>query len=168
MKYYSEFKIEFKSGLIFSVVAFVLSIVAGLTGSVPPGMIIFRSLIVIPLFFLVGFGVFVIIKNFVPELYEMVLNLNETVEEDSSVENADISNNPEEAVSEYSEDRENFSEFTEDDYTKIDGISSSNAFDTSGGRLGKHIVVDKQANSFGYEPKIMAEAIRTMMSKDKD
>jgi hypothetical protein len=45
---------------------------------------------------------------------------------------------------------------------------NDNMFDTTGGKLGKHIVVDKSSNGFGYEPKVMAEAIRTMMSKDKD
>ena len=172
MKHYGELGIEYKSGLIFSVIALILSIAAGLTGSVPIGAIIFRSLVIIPLFFLVGFGVFMIMKKFVPEVYEMVLNFSGS--EDNVTEDGDMySNNPEEAAGEYSENsEENFTEFKEADFEKIHTADSSDenaAFDTSGGKLGKHIVVDKASDGFaGYEPKIMAEAIRTMMSKDKE
>ena len=178
MRYYNELGIEIKSGLIFSVIAFVLSIAAGLMGSVPLGMIILRSLVVIPLFFLVGFGVFIVVKKFVPEVYEVLSNFNGRGEDDS-VEDVDISSsNSDDVEGEYSdtgEDAENreedFTEFKEADFEKVHTTNSSGintVFDTSGGKLGKHIVVDKALDGFGYEPKIMAEAIRTMMSKDKD
>jgi hypothetical protein len=171
-KHYGELEIEYKSGLIFSIIALILSIVAGLTGSVPIGAIIFRSLIIIPLFFLVGFGVFMIMKKFVPEVYEMVLNFSGSAE-DNVTEDGDMYSNSEEVAGEYpANGEEDFTEFNEADFEKIHTTNSSDtdaALDASGGKLGKHIVVDKASNGFvGYEPKIMAEAIRTMMSKDKD
>jgi hypothetical protein len=171
MKHYGELGLEFKSGLIFSIIAFVLSIVAGFVGSVPVGMIIFRSLFVVPLFFLVGFGVFIILKKFVPEVYEEILNFNRTTGDDAAediVENVDISFNDTEGIaSGYSENGEgNFAEFKEDDYGKVHTANIDNAFGTSDGKLGKHIIIEKHLS--GYEPKVMAEAIRTMMSKDKD
>jgi len=162
MKYYSE--IEFKSGMIFSVIAFVLSIAAGLLGSVPVGMIIFRSLFVIPLFFFVGFGVLIILKKFVPEVYEVFINSNGTAEEDT-VENIDISfNDSEDIIGGNPYNREE--NFAENDHSKVHGTNTDNGLNTSNGKLGKHIIVENQLN--GYEPKVMAEAIRTMMSKDKD
>ena len=170
MKFSGELGIEFKSGILFSIIALILSMVAGLIGSVPFGMIIFRSLVIIPLFFFVGFGVLIIMKKFVPEVYEAITNDKET-ESGASVENVDISYRDEGFESEYSENKEeNFTEFTEDDFDKVQSTNSTNAddvHDTSGGKLGKHIIVDNQQLN-GYEPKVMAEAIRTMMSKDKD
>ena len=168
MKYYSE--IEFKSGIIFAIIAFVLSIIAGVVGSVPVGMIVFRSLFVIPLFFLVGFCVLFVFKKFVPEVYEEFLNFNRTAENDTaegSVEDVDISfNDMEETAGGFSKSGEgNFTEFTENDYGRVHS-TNDNASGTAGGKLGKHIIVDSQLS--GYEPKVMAEAIRTMMSKDQD
>jgi len=158
--------IEFKTGLIFAIIAFVLSIIAGFIGSVPAGMVFFRSIIVIPLFFLVGFGALIIIKKFVPEVYEALTNFSRTAEDDE-IEKADMSfNDTGEFVSENRE--ENFTEFTEDDYDRVNSTNNKNVdnkVNTSNGKLGKHKIIEE--NQFnGYEPKVMAEAIRTMMSKD--
>ncbi|MCL2154974.1 MAG: hypothetical protein FWH53_04845 [Leptospirales bacterium] len=167
MKFSGELGIEFKSGIVFSIIALVLSMAAGLIGRVPFGMIFFRSLLIIPLFFFVGFGVLIIMKKFVPEVYEAITNYNGTGTGDS-VENVDISYGGEGFESEYSgNSEENFTEFTEDDFDKVESTNADNVHDTSGGKLGKHIIVDNQQLN-GYEPKVMAEAIRTMMHKDKD
>jgi hypothetical protein len=173
MKYYDEFGAELKSGLFFSIIAFILSAVSGVLGSVPRGMIIFRSLVIIPLFFFFFFGVLNIIKKFVPEVYDIITNFRGDVPDDS-IGDVDISYNNMGGVAYDSPEDigEDFTEFTESDYDKVNSTggvnntnSSDNEFDTSGGKLGKHIIVDKSSNAYGYEPKIMAEAIRTMMSK---
>ena len=44
----NELAIELKSGIIFCFTALILSIVAGLAGKVPGGIIFYRSLIIIP------------------------------------------------------------------------------------------------------------------------
>jgi hypothetical protein len=166
MKYYGELGLEFKSGILFSGIALVLSILAGLIGSVPFGMIIFRSLIIIPLFFFVGFGLFIIVKSFIPEVYDAILNFNRTDEYDSD-ENTEMSSD--EGIEGENLEEEGFKELTENDYDKVQSTKKDNVIDTSGGKLGKHIIVNSKSNpAFGYEPKIMAEAIRTMMSKDED
>ena len=62
-----------------------------------------------------------------------------------------------------------FSEFTAKDYDRLQTVNDSgldSALSSSSGKLGKHIIVENQFNS--YEPKLMAMAIKTMMSKDKD
>jgi len=178
MKSYGELGLEFKSGLVFAIIAFVLSIIAGLIGSVPFGTVVFRSIFIIPLFFFVGFGVLIIIKNLVPEVYEAISNFGGTSEDDLA-EDMDMSSGDMEGIAgEYLENSDNienseegFTELTEGDFDKINSVNNTNSsitdekFGTSGGKLGKHIIVEDQLNK--YEPKIMAEAIRTMMSKDE-
>jgi len=176
MKYFEELGAELKSGFAFSIIAFALSTISGLIGKVPLGMIIFRSLVIIPLFFLVGFGTLNIIRKFVPEVFEVITNFSDAASDDDLMGNENIlSDNIGGLAPENT--GENFTGFTENDYDRVNSASntntsntensaSDNEFDTSGGKLGKHIIVDKSSNAYGYEPKIMAEAIRTMMSKD--
>lgn len=164
-----ELGLELKSGIIFSIAAFILSIIAGLIGSVPAGMIFFRALVMVPVFFVAGFGLIQVLKKYVPELYEMITN-PQPASEDSSVKieiSPDISEN---AASEDTEISDTgFSEFTEKDYDRLQSVKDyalDNTLNPSNGKLGKHIIVENQLND--YEPKLMAQAIRTMMSKDKD
>lgn len=169
MTQFAELGIDFKSGIIFSVSALVLSILAGLSGSVPAGMIFFRSIIITPVFFAVGFGIMQVIKKFVPEIYEILSSVKVSSEE--STEKVDISfDSSEETGDEGFEKKDSgFSEFTEKDYDRLQSVKDSDLdgeLNLSGGKLGKHIIVENQLNS--YEPKLMAQAIRTMMSKDKD
>jgi hypothetical protein len=166
---FGELGIELKSGILFSVLALVLSIIAGFAGSVPGGMIFFRSLIITPVFFIVGFGIILVIKKYVPEIYEMFATFK--VSSENSEENVDISINPSDMAGDETPEKSDsgFSEFTEKDYDRLTTINDSGldgALNTSGAKLGKHIIVENQLNS--YEPKLMAQAIRTMMSKDKD
>jgi len=184
---FGELGIEVKSGIFFSVFAFILSIFAGFAGRVPVGMIFFRSLVIAPVFFVVGFGIILVVKNFVPEIYEMLSTLKTSSED--SAEKVEISlDTPENLSVEPQEKTDSgFSEFTEKDYERLQTVKDSDKIqavkdsdraqtsgdsgldsilNTSGAKLGKHIIVDNQMNS--YEPKLMAQAIRTMMSKDKD
>ncbi len=164
-----ELGIELKSGMMFSALALVLSVIAGLAGSVPGGMVLFRSLVITPVFFIVGFGIVLVIKNFVPEIYEILSN--PVVSEDPAEKvdiTGDFSSGSSEDISEKSDT--GFSEFTEKDYDRLQTVNDSgldSALSSSDGKLGKHIIVNEnQFNS--YEPKLMAMAIKTMMSKDKD
>jgi len=166
---FGELAVEIKSGILFSVFAFISSIIAGLAGSVPVGMVFLRTLIIIPVFFVVGFGIVLIIKKFVPEIYEILSNMGIS-SEDSSEKVEIVSDSSEGQGEEFTEkDNSGFSEFTEKDYDRLQTVKDSgldNALHGSGTKLGKHIIVENQLNS--YEPKLMAQAIRTMMSKDKD
>ncbi len=165
---FGELGIELKSGMIFSALALVLSVIAGLAGGVPGGMVLFRSLVITPVFFVVGFGIILIIKKFVPEVYEMLSN--PAISEDPA-ENVDITGDFSAGISEDMSEKSDtgFSEFTEKDYDRLQTVNDSgldSALNSSNGKLGKHIIVENQFNS--YEPKLMAMAIKTMMSKDKD
>lgn len=176
---FGELKIEIKSGILFCMIAFIFSIIAGFAGGVPAGMIFFRSLIVAPVFFAVGFGTILVIKNFVPELYEMLSNLKASQEDEAEKVEISVDDNSGNTGDETVDKSDSgFSEFTEKDYERLQTVRDSDKsqtandsgidsiLNTSGGKLGKHIIVDNQLNS--YEPKLMAQAIRTMMSKDKD
>lgn len=176
---FGELAIEVKSGILFCLIAFIFSIFAGFAGGVPAGMVFFRGFIIAPVFFVVGFGIILVIKKFVPELYEMLSNLNTSQEDDAGKVEINIDDASGNAGEENSEKSDSgFSEFTEKDYERLQSVRDSDrsqtvgdsgldgVLNTSGGKLGKHIIVDNQMNS--YEPKLMALAIRTMMSKDKD
>lgn len=169
MLHVNELGIELKSGIFFCITAFFLSIIAGLAGRVPGSMILFRSLIIIPFFFGVGFGIVIIIKRFVPEIYEILSNLKLSKEETELKEeiSIDTSLSDEAGIAEKTD--QEFSEFTEKDFDRLQTISDSgldNSLNSSDGKLGKHVIIENQLS--GYEPRIMAQAIRTMMSKDKD
>ncbi len=164
-----ELGLEIKCGIFFSIIAFILSILTGLIASVPLERILLRVLLMVPVFFVVGLGLVQVLKKYVPEVYEVVLN-PKAASEDSSVDieiSPDISEN---AISESTEKSDSgFSEFTEKDYDRLQSVRDSsldNTLNASNGKLGKHIIVENQFNE--YEPKLMAQAIRTMMSKDKD
>jgi hypothetical protein len=164
----SELGIELKSGIFFCITALVLSIIAGLAGKVPGGMIFFRSLVIIPVFFGVGFGVVMILKKFVPEIYELITNLKQPKEEIQQQEII-IDTPPDDSGESSEKPDQEFSEFTEKDYDRLQTINDSgleSSFHSSDGKLGKHVIVESQMS--GYEPKVIAQAIRTMMSKDKD
>ncbi len=165
---FDELGMELKSGIIFSVLALFLSVIAGFAGGVPSGMVFFRSLVITPVFFVVGFGIILVIKNFVPEVYEILSSLKTS---EDPAEKVDITADSFMSGSEdFSEKTDSgFSEFTEKDYDRLQSVNDSGldgALSTSDGKLGKHIIVQNQFNS--YEPKLMAMAIKTMMSKDKD
>lgn len=178
MMRFGELGIELKSGILFSLLAFIFSIIAGFAGSVPVSMIFFRVLVITPVFFIVGFGIILVIKKFVPEIYEEMSNLKALSED--AAEKVEISLDPEEnSVDEASDKSDSgFSEFTEKDYERLQTVKDSDKLQTvndsgldgvlhtSGGKLGKHLIVESQLSN--YEPKLIAQAVRTMMSRDKD
>ena len=168
MLHVNEIGIELKSGIFFSFTALIFSIIAGLAGKVPGSMIFFRSLIIIPFFFGVGFGIIIIMKRFVPEIYELLSNLKLSKEETQQDEINIDSISADEGESSEKPDQE-FSEFTEKDYDRLRTVNDSgldSSLNSSDAKLGRHVIIENEMS--GYEPKIMAQAIRTMMSKDKD
>lgn len=172
MIHVSELGLEFKSGILFCITALVLSIIAGLAGRVPFVMILYRSFIITPVFFGVGFGILIIIKTYVPEVYEMMANLKlPKINSDQSdqKEEVPVDINSSKFVESAEKPDPEFSEFTEKDYDRLQTINDSgldSSLNATDRKLGKHIIVENQLNA--YEPKIMAQAIRTMMNKDKD
>lgn len=196
MKQFGKFGIELKSGILFSVSSLLFSIFAGIAGGVPAGTVFIRIVMIVPVFFIVGYGIILVIEKFVPEVYDAFSQMNTSL--GKTAEKIDISiDSSEDMRDESSENIDSgFTEFTEKDYDRIrttrdsddlqpvkdfskmqaakesgktDTVSDSgldNLFHATNTKLGKHIIVENDLNS--YEPKLMAQAVRTMMSKDKE
>ena len=176
MKFFEQMGIEQKYGSVFGLAAFLLSFLTGLVSGVSFAVTIIRSLIMAPVFFIVGYGIITVLKKYVPEIYEALAAAGEKSGESGLEGQTEISLSGIDQgadADEYDETGkvkgEEFTEFTQKDFDRYKTTEDSGldaAFNASGGKMGKHIIVQEQFNS--YEPKIMAQAIRTMMSKDKD
>lgn len=164
---------EYKFALYLGVAALVLSPVAGIISGNPPFTVILRALIFGVVFAGIGFGVVTVIKKFIPELYEAVFVGNSVsddgVDEDlengmSQIDDSEMSNS---SLTE-SYDASPDSEGGEVDYSTDNGesVNTGDHLDNpNSSKMGKHILEEK---GMEFEPKVMAEAIRTMMSKDDE
>lgn len=179
---------EYKAALIMGLGALVISILIGAASGVSAATLMIRSAIALPVFAGMGFGASTVIKKFVPELYE-ILNLKEDetvpdvglkdVASDESEKTSDIPDSSDQTSSESS-----FQEFSKSDFSQAEesknqaednalnasleagAVSNRSGGNAGDGKLGKHIVMSE---SFGkYEPKIMAQAIRTMLKQEGD
>jgi hypothetical protein len=62
-----------------------------------------------------------------------------------------------------------FKELNNQSYERLTSVEDqglNNELNVSEGKMGKHIIMQDEFN--GYEPKLIAEAVRTMMGKDKE
>lgn len=174
---FKSLDIEYITGLIFGVLGFVLSILIGFISGNNFVFIVVRSLIIAVIFSLIGYACLIIIKKFVPEIYHVFTSINENQEIDI---NKDISD-----VAEHESSIENIPEASAADINsesdlKIPDMDLENQFNT----LEKDKSEESQVNADGrdsavisknisseknirYEPKIAAQAIRTMMKRDE-
>ncbi|HOP63579.1 MAG TPA: hypothetical protein PK358_03480 [Spirochaetota bacterium] len=177
MKFFENMGIEQKYGAVFGAAAFVLSLLTGLVSGVSFTVTIIRSLIMIPVFFIVGYGTLSVLKKYVPEIYDALVNtagrgVKAGAESETEIFISETDAADEGAAAESESSGGATGEFTEltgkdfDRYKTADDTVLDSTFEASNGKMGKHIIVEEQFND--YEPKIMAQAIRTMMSKDKD
>jgi len=174
--------IKYKSGVIFGIISLVLSLLTGILSGVGIGIVFLRALIMAPIFPALGFGIIWIIQKYIPEFNGVFSSADsgniDTDIDDTGMDSAsDLSDGMPESV-EGASDTEGggFSEMPDDEYPRVSSDTTAeieSSFDSSGmndvgsssgKKLGKHIIADE--NSFKYEPKLMAEAVRTMMSKD--
>ena len=177
-----EFDYKFPAGI--GVLACVLSILIGLISGVNISTVIIRSLIITPVFFGIGYAVVSVLRKFVPEIYE-ALNVKNRTGDDFKIEEkgGDFAFNdhaPQKTADEMpdvsqaekhnrtSSDKD-FSEIRDDSYPKYEHSTESDVQANSkgkSGKMGKHIL--KREELAQYEPKLMAEAVRTMMQKDDE
>jgi hypothetical protein len=177
-----EYLISAGIGLIGLVLSFFIGILSG--NSV--FTVILRAFITLVILSLIGYGCIFVIKKYVPEIYEAVnsLKINENpeinienpdVKAESKEENKDIEKtekiNPEESISELPdeaaavsrEDTKLEREFTEIE-RQPDDYSSSISSDDIPHKKSEDFFKDRKIK---YEPKIAAQAIRTMMKRDE-
>ncbi len=172
-------QIELKIGAILGITALVLSILAGVIAGIEVGVVIIRAFVALILFTGLGYGAVTVLKKLVPEIGEIqgeeikVAESEIQLDEIDADAEADAEPAPEPAG-------EQFSELNTDEIPRVQpdgggiepapdvlgGTETGNAVNPSAGKLGKHIIANEDL--FKYEPKLMAEAVRTMMSKDEE
>jgi hypothetical protein len=178
-----KINLEYKSTALFGFIALILSFVIGFLTGIRWNIVLLRSIMLMIVFAAIGYGACVILRKFVPEVYEFMVSIasltgtgGESVE--SNVETAHDAVHDVAAESENREpapvDEQNAAPAVED-FKELDkeGLAhfstasgGGSAVNTGAGKLGKHILQTEKLTK--YEPKIMAQAVRTMMSKDKE
>ena len=173
-----DIQLEYRSGALFGIVALLLSLTAGIVAGNGAGHVIGRSFILMLVFAALGYIAIYVFRKYVPEVYEMLKamsdrrlgdeELKELPDEDRppttdgiSAEEATPDSGAEtEAVAGGTPARtDSFVPLQEGDFTTYSSAKPER------GKLGKHFFEQKDIR---YEPKIMAEAIRTMIARDKE
>lgn len=177
-----QLSLDVKAAVLFGIGALLLSTIIGFIAGVRWGVVLLRAAIMTAVFAGIGFGICLILKRFVPELYEALVSAtsfgagpvpggdldgmpgesadDEVPGELDRVEEAPRGTDEAPAVS---------GEFHELDREGLAAYSSQTArgsVDTGKGKLGKHIL--EQEKLAKYEPKVMAQAVRTMMNRERD
>lgn len=155
--------IEVKVGLVLALSAFVISPLVGIVSGISVLVVLIRTVVVTLIFFGLGFGALILIKKFVPEVYEILSSTPAAAQNPEEIETG--VDQPEEEFS--SDSPEEFDDSGGPNESSYDpGIEPMAETGAAGvGKMGRHILEEKNLK---YEPKIMAEAIRTMMSRDDE
>lgn len=175
--------IEYKSTVLFGFTALFLSFIIGFLAGVRWNVVVLRSVLLMAVFSVIGYGICVILKKFVPEVYGILTSHPAHMTEGAPGGEPDI-DMQDGAQAEYAGEEGGVEtappmESTEpprgDEFRELekDGLThySTDAGGGSGvhtptGKLGKHILEKEKLAK--YEPKIMAQAVRTMMGKDRE
>ncbi|MCU0844475.1 MAG: hypothetical protein MUC76_06055 [Spirochaetes bacterium] len=173
-----DIELEYRSGALFGIVALLLSLTAGIAAGNGAGQVVGRSLVLMLVFAALGYIAIYVFRKYVPEVYEVLKampglrvseeGLKELPDEDRPATTDGIS--AEEATPDSGTEAETASGVTpartdafvplqESDFTAYSSARPEQ------GKLGKHFFEQKNIR---YEPKIMAEAIRTMIARDKE
>jgi len=187
-----DIQIEYKISMVFASAALLLSLFSGIIAGIDSTVVIVRAVLSAVTFAGLGFAVMYVFKKFVPEFGEIFRGFGSREEQDAiDVETPELQNDAYDAAvsgegsgAETNVGSEGFSEFNEGDFPHLksgtgetgleDSLSAPGGGDEfvgskvnpSKGKMGKHIIADE--NLFKYEPKIMAEAVRTMMRKGEE
>ncbi|HNR87209.1 MAG TPA: hypothetical protein PKM65_02585 [Spirochaetota bacterium] len=149
---------KIRTALAFGATAFIISLFVGLvSGNFITGALA-TSLVMAAVFMVLGYAAVFVITRYVPEVLALFTRTGSgTGGESESAAPAGgetATNEPEPTAS------AEFKPMTDDSFTRMESVPAS-----GDGQLGKHIV--KKERKIKYEPKLMAEAIRTMIKKDE-
>jgi hypothetical protein len=176
---------EYKSTALVGFIALVLSFLTGFLAGIRWNVVVLRSFILMVVFAAIGFGAIVILRKFVPEIYDLLAStqrepeLEEAGKDTGYAEEAGASaavpDIDEEGTARSSGEAEAPAEVAADEFKEIDkdalsrystAAGAGGPVNTGKGKLGKHILEKEKLAK--YEPKIMAQAVRTMMFKDRE
>jgi hypothetical protein len=169
-------KAEYKAGIVFGVSAFLMSFIVGLSFDNTVLFSFGRGLLFALVFAAMGAGAVIAIKKYVPELFASFTGTESPVETSDNVEimggapvSAGIGSSAPAGIAESEAIQENASiesvnarqfEPLKDHLKNVPGEELG----SKPGSLGKHVLKEK---GMRYEPKLAAEAIRTLMSRDQ-
>jgi hypothetical protein len=171
--------IEYKSTALFGITALLLSFIIGIIAGVTWNIVILRSFVLAVVFAAIGYGTCLIFKRFVPELYQILAsttlasNGQGSHEDATAVPDHEAAQDASIGVDELDMSRaeehagapaETFKELDKEDLDRYSSSGGAGGVNTGAGKLGKHILEKEKLAK--YEPKIMAQAVRTMMSRD--
>ncbi len=152
--------------LVLAFFALFISFLLGFISGIDIGTILLRTLIFSLIFFALGYGLSVVLQRFIPELYTVIAVQTDN-RQSMNIENDPDTSEPvvaNEASGRYESAVDGDTETNAGNEPVYDaGLDESPSMTPASSKLGKHILEEK---GFKYEPKIMAEAIRTMMSRD--
>ena len=175
--------IEYIICAAFGIIALIISLVIGAFSGNRAGLVFQRAFITAIIFTVIGFISIFIIKKYVPEVYQLITSGydNEDLEikaenpvnqddkaniSDEGAENKSELNNSTESEGSLKISREDTD--LENEFTTLDKQSgedySLNAQQNNSNLFPKDAFKDKKIK---YEPKIAAQAIRTMMKRDE-
>lgn len=175
-----KISLELKVSILFGILAFFVSLLFGSMVGNKIGILIGRVLFFTVIYAAIGYGSLVIIKRRVPEVYEILNQSFEFSKRNVSQEEY-VTVKPDESNAVQEEGPKGDEEYTPDisisgkadtSYTEVFTPLESKDYtnlstkDSNPKKMGKHIVMDDK--KIQYEPKVMAEAIRTMLKRDKD
>lgn len=171
--------IETKTGLFFGIIGFVLSFVTGFISGISFSVVLIRSLVAVLVFTGIGFAVLMVLKKYVPEIYEV---LSASGDSASGYSEETVVHDLEESGSAIYSDKvsgsekddagssdSGFQELDNQSYERLTSVEDqglNSELNISEGKMGKHIIMQDQFSE--YEPKLIADAVRTMMGKDKE
>ena len=145
-----------KFSLFLALFAFIISIIIGFIIDNTIINLLWKAIVFGILFFALGFGSWHFLEKRVPELFEMFLSGSNEIPGENGLENLNDSG-------EFVSTEGNHGETAHESQDTVD-ISSNPK--SGSNQLGDHILVrDKMIEN---EPKLLAEAIRTMMDRDND
>lgn len=173
---FRELGLELKTAVVFGTASLALSLIIGMMSGNNFGNALLTSVILMMVFSGLGYGIIIVLRNFVPEFLELFntgSNVDRTGDTISLTDDqpSEFTGAVEGEGDSDSGESEVFGRKAGDsiDFEPIEmkGMKQyRTGSETPEPRLGKHIVVDQK--KVKYEPKIVAEAIRTMMRRDND
>jgi hypothetical protein len=163
---------EIKAAFIFAIMALLISLLTGFAAGNDFSVILLRAFLLCVVFGFIGFGSIFALKKYVPEIYDIFsMQLQQTpggsAQAEIDVQGVEPSIEMTDSVAASREMPDDVPETPEPVYDeppqmKRDFPDSAPVSEKS---MGRHKLEEK---AMKYSPKLMAEAVRTMMSKDKD
>ena len=164
ISFFSTFSFKLRTAIILSVMAFLASLGASFFSGAVVSVIIIRLIAAILIFAAMGYSIGYIFTKYVPEIVALFQsNFGSDSDPEMMHEGSGLEGMEGEFGVEGGEG--DGSSFTEMRADELPHVSEDGSLDPSEGKLGRHIL--DADDMMQYEPELMAEAVRTMMTKDE-